>query len=168
MDHLGRKITLRKWRTEANEPRVSEAVADLSPGCGAVSFWTCQQEIAATLEEVALAVISAPNARLDPFSIVVVSEATLRAADFPITESPGDTAVVRLRQRHRDVHADESARKQILASLLMECINRPEQPPTYRFNKIVLHELLRDAVARGDVEVAHLSPKVQEAFLADD
>ena len=127
-----------------------------------MSFWRCQDpEDETALHEVALALVAGPR-HLQAVSLVWLSEVQLWEAGFALQDSPGNTPVADLKNRHVDV-LDLNAELFVrLAGLLQESF----QDGNHRtINENRLRHLLLTAIHEDRLPVSELAPPLLTKLL---
>ena len=107
---LVRKIARAKWDATRNAERgladgeisADAITADLRTLGGTLSFWRSSSEAAGDLEDAALA-IAAAGQRLDRIEVVWLAIEDLHADGHILRDSPGQTPVADLAERHVDI-----------------------------------------------------------------
>ena len=107
---LARKISRAKWDAQGNADRglaegeisADSVTGDLRTRDDTLSFWRCDTDTDAAVEEAALA-IAAAGERLDRLDIVWLAHDELREDGHTLRDTEGRTPVADLTHRHVDV-----------------------------------------------------------------
>lgn len=154
--YLVRNLDLRHWRRLKGGPLTAQILStDLRCPGNAMSFWRCRDpEDETALHEVALALVAGPR-HLRAVSLVWLPEAQLCEAGFALQDSPGNTPVADLKNRHVDV-LDLNAE---LFVRLAELLRASFQDGNHRtINENRLRHLLLTAIQEDRLPVSELEP----------
>ena len=163
MAYLARKISRAKWDRgdgmAASAIPADAVTADLRTAGNKLSMWRCNTESAADINDVILA-LAARFQRVGKCDVVWVDEDALLADGQVCEESPGETAVADLVDRHVDVVQLDYVRLGRVAGHIAQSIAaRRVRRATAR--EVV--DLLADAVRDGRVDAGALHDQVGDA-----
>jgi len=159
---LARKISRAKWSRTAElstgEIPADAVTIDLRTSENALSFWWCDTENRAEVEDAALAIAAAGD-RIDKLEVVWIAEEALRGDGQSLRNTDGRTPISRLRQHHVDVHKLDYRRLGKVAHHIFHAI---ENNRRLLLTKKGVTDLLMSAVKQKDVQLEDLRGGVQE------
>ncbi|MXY00658.1 MAG: hypothetical protein F4Y67_07545 [Chloroflexi bacterium] len=160
---LARKFSNAKWFSNSGAPfhpiSADAVTSDLRTQDNKLSFWECATENEQSLREVVLAITS--NYRqLDKCYVVWIEIEKANALGIELVQSPGNTPVRDLVNRHMDMCQLDYFRLGDVAGLISESLSKSRFTP---FEKKDVCEILADAVTADRVVVDALEDKLQNA-----
>jgi hypothetical protein len=103
---LARSITMSKWASRGKRPyqrvRLDGVTHDFRTMDHALSFWICDQAIKESVDDVAL-VAAANRDSVQKLWLILLDEGLVRTQKIRVQETPGETKIEALVNRHRDI-----------------------------------------------------------------
>lgn len=162
MSVLSRKFSRAKWESadgqQPEEIAADTITADLRTTENTLSFWRCASPTEEELRKTVLALAAAAD-RLDKIDIVWITESDVRAKGLHIQDSPGQTPVVSLRDRHADVASLNLGRLTAVASLIAHAVANQQHK---RLTKREVIKIVAAAVREQILKIDDLSEEIRK------
>jgi len=163
MSILVRRVNRAKWQKMINEDDATDPSADAITNClkttnNDLSVWKI--DTIEGLEDAILALITGhQQTKLSTLHYVLLDENVILEKGLLLKESPGDTAVVDLKNAHKDLTKLTYFRLGIIKDLIIERLVESEE--TF-FTKAQLKGILKKAILNGKVDVNLLNQELIE------
>ena len=158
---LARSITRSKWEAknglQPGEIPADAITGDLRTKENSLSFWLCEPNDQEELNDVALA-ISATRDSVAKIELVWLEREELEASGQFFDETPGQTPVLDLVDRHLDLRRLDGER---LGRLALHVQNAISMDRYKRMSRRQVRDILGAAVLEGRVRLENLSQKIQ-------
>lgn len=162
MSVLSRKFSRAKWESAAGQQPEAIAAdtitADLRTTANTLSFWRCASTAEEELRKTVLALAAAAD-RLDKIDIVWISEEEVRSRGLHIQDSPGQTPVVSLQDRHADIADLNLGRLTAVASLIAQAVAKQQHK---RLTKKEVVTIVAAAVRDRLLKIDDLSEEIRK------
>lgn len=161
MTFVGRKITRARWEPSEAIPGAqlrADSVTDLRTARDSLSVWRCGDEDGVEPEQIVLAMASSFE-RLDKFDCAWTSLALLESLRVGVRETPGETLVDDLRERHLDLGPLGAAALLSVAAAFRSSL---DEKCFKRFSKSEVAGILTRAVDSGRLLAEQLEPRLRD------
>ena len=158
---LARSVTAAKWkkRRVGRQTRVPAdgLTSDFRVQDDCLSFWACETNEVASLEQVVLALAAARD-RIDWLDLVWIDQATITTARAKVVESLGETPAISVREHHRDVTGLGLSGVAKLANGVAKAVNGTQ---TKRWTRAEVQKILVDAARNRGLDVNQLKEDIR-------
>lgn len=167
---LARKISRAKWDTQGNADRglavgdisADSVTGDLRTRENTLSFWRCDTDTDAAVDEAALA-IAAAGERLDRLDIVWLAHDELQEDGHTLRDTEGRTPVADLTHRHVDVCRLDYVRLGTVARRVAAAI---EARRCRRLTKVRVKRLMVTAVQQRRIVLDELADRLRAEVMS--
>lgn len=162
--NLARKISRAKW-DEKEYLAAHEIPADALTGClrtsgNTLSWWFCEAD-RRDVAEVVLALAYQMD-HFEKIDIIVLDENRMREAGLRIEPTAGQTPVIELQSRHRDVAHLDAERLCHVGRLILELVRRNDS--IFTFTKRQVIEIIQQALSTSRVRREDLKEKLRASL----